>query len=73
MRPLTPPPSFLENHIAFFSEKPSLKPVYRSKICNMIFWFENDPQHPLELVEKFIRSGTVIRHPSLWRNGDLCV
>ena len=57
-RPLTPPPS--ENCIAYFFPK---KPRLKSKICNIIFWIEND-LHPT-LWNFSINSSVLVPCPSL--------
>ena len=59
-RPLTPLPSFSENCIAYFFPK---KPWLKSKICNIIFWIENDP-HPT-LWNFSINSSVLVPWPSL--------
>ena len=60
-RPLIPPPSFSENHVAlFFPEYMTEEAFIMAKICNINFWIGNDHPPPLELFQKFIRFGWAI-------------
>ena len=60
-RPLTLPPPHTHTHFwkimlqSVFQNSCPKSFVWRSKICNINFWIENDP--PLELFRKFIRCG----------------
>ena len=54
-----PPCLFLENQVAIFVWKRLNNPVYRSKICNIYIWIENDPPPPIGNFRIFILFGSV--------------